>query len=94
MNSASALVLISERGEPMAYYRLYFLDGHTYRIREFREFEADDDLAALGRAASWRTISPMELWCGGRKVRNWDGMRLLHPRLTKSAEIRASWRSR
>jgi hypothetical protein len=78
----------------MAYYRLYFLDGSTYRIQEFREFEAENDLAALARAAGWRSISPMELWCGGRKVRNWDGIAALHPRLCKSAELRASWRSR
>ena len=78
----------------MAYYRLYFLNGPSGRIQEFREFEADDDWAALEQAAGWRSISPMELWCGGRKVRSWDGMATLHPRLAKSVELRASWRSR
>lgn len=78
----------------MAYYRLYFLDGPTNRIHEFREFECEDDLAALGQAATWRSISPMELWCGGRKVRGWDGIARLHPRLQKSSELRACWRSR
>ena len=78
----------------MAYYRLYFLDGPKGHIHEFREFEADDDLAALAQAAAWRSASPMELWSGGRKVRLWDGMASLHPRLRKSAELRASWRSR
>lgn len=78
----------------MGYYRLYFLDGHSGRIHEFREFEAANDLAALAEAAAWRSISPMELWCGPRKVRRWDGIASLHPRLHKSAEVRASWRSR
>ncbi len=78
----------------MAYYRLYFLDGPKGRIHEFREFEAEDDWAALLRAADWRSVSPMELWCGSRKVRAWDGLVSLHPRLSKSTELRASWRSR
>ena len=78
----------------MAYYRLYFLDGAKDRIHEFREFEVDDDLAALAQASVWRSVTPMELWCGGRKVRRWEGMASLHPRLCKSSEVRASWRSR
>ena len=78
----------------MAYYRLYFLNGESSRIHEFREFEADDDRSALQRAADWRSVSPMELWCGGRKVRSWDRLVSLHPRLAKSGELRASWRSR
>jgi hypothetical protein len=74
----------------MAYYRLYFLNGPGGRINEFREFEADDDWAALRHAADWRSVSPMELWSGGRKVRAWDGLAVLRPRL----EFRPSWRSR
>ena len=76
----------------MAYYRLYFMNGPSGRIQEFREFEADDDWAALQRAADWRSVSAMELWCGRRKVRAWDALAPLNPRLTKSAELRASWR--
>ena len=78
----------------MAYYRLYFLDGHSGHIHEFREFETEDDVAALAQASAWRSISPMELWCGGRKVRRWEGIASLHPRLRKSSDLRASWRSR
>ena len=78
----------------MAYYRLYFLDGDRGHIREFREFEAEDDLIALAQAAVWRSVTAMELWCGGRKVRRWVGIASLHPRLQKSSELRASWRSR
>jgi hypothetical protein len=55
----------------MAYYRLYFLDGSNGRIREFREFYAEDDLTASTIAADWRSIGPMELWCQTRKVKRW-----------------------
>ena len=58
----------------MAYYRLYFLDGCTGRIREFREFEAEDDSAAVAQANRWRSIGPMELWSHQRKVRCWSGI--------------------
>jgi hypothetical protein len=78
----------------MAYYRLYFLDGTSGHIHEFREFESADDLAALAQAAAWRSINPMELWSGARKVRRWEGIAALHPRLRKSSELRACWRSR
>jgi hypothetical protein len=74
----------------MAYYRLYFLDGPKGHIHEFREFEADDDLAALARAAAWRSVTPMELWCGARKVRRWEAIVPLHPRLRTSSQLRAS----
>ena len=33
----------SGRGEPMAYYRLYFMHGATERVESFDEFEASDD---------------------------------------------------
>ncbi|HET7816558.1 MAG TPA: hypothetical protein VFK58_03155 [Sphingomicrobium sp.] len=59
----------------MAYYRLYFFDGAGGRIQEFREFEAEDDLAAGRKAIAWRGIGPMELWSGQRKVDRWDGLR-------------------
>jgi hypothetical protein len=78
----------------MAYYRLSFMNGPSGRIQEFREFEANDDCAALRRAADWRTVSAMELWCGGRKVRTWDGLASPHARFDKSSELRANWRSR
>ena len=55
----------------MTYYRLYFLAGNNGRIEHFREFEADDDLAAIRQAAEWRRTDPMELWSGSRRVRVW-----------------------
>lgn len=57
----------------MAYYRLYLLDRSSGRIREFREFEARDDLAAIRRSEHWRS-GPMELWCLDRRVRRWQPM--------------------
>ena len=33
----------------MRYYRLYFMDRFSGHIDHFREFEADDDAAALAR---------------------------------------------
>ena len=53
----------------MAYYRLYLLSpgGHISRVEDF---EADDDSAAIARAALERA-RPMELWCAGRRVEQW-----------------------
>jgi hypothetical protein len=56
----------------MPYYRLYFFAGSTGRIEQFREFEIHDDLAAIRQAHEWRSIAPMELWSGARKIRRWD----------------------
>ena len=58
----------------MLNYRLYLLDGSNGRIRDFREFEAQDDAAAIDDAENGRTDGPMELWCRTRKVRNWEGI--------------------
>ena len=57
----------------MAGYRLYFLERFSGHIAKAHEFEADDDLAAVGIAEEWRTDGPMELWSGDRKVLRWDG---------------------
>ena len=56
----------------MHYYRLYFMDPFSGHIDHFREFEADDDMAALEIAQSWSDGRPMELWSRNRKVRRWD----------------------
>jgi hypothetical protein len=56
----------------MRYYRLYFMDRFTGHIDHFREFEAEDDDAALGIAEDWREGRPMELWNRQRKVKRWD----------------------
>jgi hypothetical protein len=55
------------------YYRLYFMDRFSGHIDHFREFEAEDDAAAMALAQSWSTGSPMELWNRHRKLKHWDG---------------------
>ena len=56
----------------MAYYRLYFLDGLSRRIIGFDELEAVTDADALAAAEQRRGWAAMELWCEGRKVRQWE----------------------
>jgi len=56
----------------MAYYRLYYFGGPSGRIDHFREFEAPHDAAAIMQCGEWRSINPMELWSGRRKVMRWD----------------------
>jgi hypothetical protein len=55
----------------MRYYRLYFMDRFSGHIEHFREFEADDDEAALVIAEAWRENQPMELWNHHRKLKHW-----------------------
>ena len=56
----------------MRYYRLYFMDRFSGHIEHFREFEADDDSAAVDIAAGWADGSPMELWNRDRKLQRWE----------------------
>jgi len=56
----------------MRYFRLYFMDRFSGHIEHFREFEADDDQAALAIAEAWREDGPMELRNRERKLRHWD----------------------
>lgn len=54
----------------MPYYRLYHLRrGHFARSNEV---EADDDVAAVRQARSLVVGDPAELWCGERKVKNFN----------------------
>ena len=55
----------------MLYYRLYFFDDSSGHIDHFREFEADDDSAAVRIADGWRDGHPMELWTGTRRLKRW-----------------------
>jgi hypothetical protein len=55
----------------MAHYRLYFFSSPMGGIREVREFEAEHDFAAISQATKWRSVEPMELWSGSRKVTRW-----------------------
>jgi hypothetical protein len=56
----------------MRYYRLYFMDRFSGHIDHFREFEAEDDAAALMIAEGWREDRPMELWNRELKLKRWD----------------------
>jgi len=55
----------------MSYYRLYFMDRFSGHIDRFREFDAEDDGAAVAIAEGWREGRPMELWNRNRKLRRW-----------------------
>lgn len=57
----------------MGYYRLYFMDRFSGHIDHVREFDAEDDGAALVIAEGWGEGRPMELWSRNRKLRRWDG---------------------
>jgi hypothetical protein len=59
----------------MLYYRLYFFDGFNGHIDQFREFEAEDDTAAVALAEQWSSGGPMELWHRERRLKRWDGTR-------------------
>lgn len=56
----------------MRYYRLYFMDRFSGHIDHFREFEAEDDDAALAVAEQWRDGELTELWNQDRKLKHWD----------------------
>jgi len=56
----------------MLYYRLYFMDRFSGHIEHHREFEAQDDEAAIATAEGWREGGPMELWNLQRKLKHWD----------------------
>jgi len=56
----------------MLYYRAYFFDRFSGHIDHFREFEAEDDAAALALAEGWYEGRPMELWNRTRRLRRWD----------------------
>jgi hypothetical protein len=56
----------------MVYYRLYVLHGPKNEVESFREFSADGDASAIAMAEKERTLNPMELWSGHRKVHRWE----------------------
>lgn len=56
----------------MLYYRLYFFDRFSGHIDQFREFEADDDAAAVDLAAGWADGRAMELWNRERRLKRWE----------------------
>jgi hypothetical protein len=61
----------------VAGYRLFFMDRFSGHIDQAREFEAGDDLAAVGIAEGWRSTYPMELWSLDRKVKRWEAQPII-----------------
>ena len=51
-------------------YRLYFMNGS--HIVHSREFSAEDDLAAITIARSWRETRAMELWRQDHRIQQWE----------------------
>lgn len=60
---------------PLQQYRLYFREGSDSHFSYSHEFEAEDDERALGIAEGWLEGRGAELWCGKRKIKNWDAGR-------------------
>ena len=58
----------------MLYYRLYFFDRYSGHIDHFREFEAEDDGAAIDLAVGWNDGHAMELWNLERRLKRWDAI--------------------
>jgi hypothetical protein len=58
----------------MLYYRLYYFDRFSGHIDHFREFEAEDDAAALLLADRWANGRAMELWNLERRLKRWDAI--------------------
>ena len=56
----------------MLYYRLYYFDAQSGHIDHFRQFEAEDDGAALAIAEGWADGWCMELWNQERHLKRWD----------------------
>jgi hypothetical protein len=52
------------------YYRLYFLDRRG-RFGRVEGFAAEDDSKAIGQAER-HGDGVKELWCGGRRVKQWS----------------------
>ena len=56
----------------MPYFRLYYFDRFSGHIDHFREFDAEDDGAAVAVAQRWNDGRPMELWNRERRLKQWD----------------------
>jgi len=59
-------------GAGMPYFRLYYFDRFSGHIDHFREFDAEDDGAAVAVAESWNDGRPMELWNRERRLKQWE----------------------
>ncbi|HET7604743.1 MAG TPA: hypothetical protein VFK28_01565 [Sphingomicrobium sp.] len=58
----------------MFYYRLYYFDRFSGHIDHCREFEAEDDGAALALAVRWSDGRAMELWNRDRRLKQWESV--------------------
>lgn len=56
----------------MPYYRLYFLEPGTLKIKAVDDFNAPSDESAIALCETRRGHRPMELWCQARKVTTFD----------------------
>ena len=56
----------------MPYFRLYYFDRFSGHIDHFREFDAEDDGAAVAVAERWNDGRPMELWNRERRLKQWE----------------------
>ena len=53
-------------------YRLYRMNPHTGHIDGVEEFHSGDDVEAILLVQNRPRATPVELWCGGRKVTRLD----------------------
>jgi hypothetical protein len=53
-------------------YRLYSMDPHSGHIDGVEEFHSGDDVEAILLVQNRPLATPVELWCGGRKVMRLD----------------------
>ncbi|HYX45247.1 MAG TPA: hypothetical protein VE820_00260 [Sphingomicrobium sp.] len=58
----------------MPYFRLYYFDRFSGHIDHFREFDAEDDGAAVAVAEGWSDGRPMELWNRERRLKRWESV--------------------
>ena len=56
----------------MAEYRLYLMDRFTGHIDGVETLSSADDVGAICLVQERRGDAPMELWCGGRKIRRFE----------------------
>jgi hypothetical protein len=59
----------------MIHYRLCFINPRTGQVDRERDIEAHDDVDAVHSARD-SDHRPLELWCGGRKVRTFGSAEL------------------
>ncbi len=59
----------------MPYFRLYYFGRFSGHIDHFREFDAEDDDAAVAVAERWNDGRPMELWNRERRLKQWESAR-------------------